>query len=113
CFSVAGEPEPGSVCWPLRRFHAILGELEGPNDGLVSTESAQAFGTHLTIWPVDHLRQMSWLINGKGQEVDPLPLDLYAQVIAHLASLGFGKAGSEGDCSSQGASALATGSPIG
>jgi triacylglycerol lipase len=113
CFSVAGEPAAGSVCWPLRRFHGILGELEGPNDGLVSTESAHAFGTPLAIWPADHLRQVNWLINGKGQDVDPLPLDLYAQVIAHLASLGFGKAGSEGDRSSEDASALANGSPIG
>jgi len=40
-------------------------------------------------------------------------LDLYAQVIAYLASLGFGQAGSGGDGSSPGASVLAAGSPIG
>jgi triacylglycerol lipase len=113
CFSVAGEPAAESVCWPLRRFHTILGELEGPNDGLVSTESAHAFGTPLAVWPADHLRQVNWLINGKAQEVDPLPLDLYARVIAHLASLGFGKAGTEGGRPSQDASAFATESPIG
>jgi triacylglycerol lipase len=91
CFCVAGEPAVESVCWPLRRFHAILAELDGPNDGLVSTESAHAFGTPLPVWPADHLRQMNWLVNGWAHYVGPLPLELYAQVIAHLASLGFGR----------------------
>ena len=56
-----GRPPPEDVCWPLRRLHAALGELEGPNDGLVSVRSANAFGTPLPTWPVDHLRQMNWL----------------------------------------------------
>jgi triacylglycerol lipase len=97
CFSVAGEPVVESVCWPLRRFHAILSELEGPNDGLVSTESAVAFGTPLPVWPADHLRQMNWLVNGWAHYIGPLPLELYAQVIAHLASLGFGRDAASGD----------------
>jgi triacylglycerol lipase len=113
CFSVAGEPAAAAVCWPLRRFHAILGEVEGPNDGLVSTESAHAFGTPLPIWPADHLRQMNWLVSEKAQDTGPLPLDLYAQVIAHLASLGFGREGPEGDSSSPDTSALATETAIG
>lgn len=91
CFSVAGEPAVDTVCWPLRRFHAILSELDGPNDGLVSTESALAFGAPLPIWPADHLRQMNWLMNGWAHYIGPLPLELYAQVIEHLASLGFGR----------------------
>lgn len=91
CFSVAGEPTVESVCWPLRRFHSILGELDGPNDGLVSTQSALAFGTPLPIWPADHLRQLNWLMNGWAHYIGPLPLELYAQIIAHLASLGFGR----------------------
>lgn len=91
-FCVAGEPIEGSVCWPLKRFHAILGELDGPNDGLVSTTSALAFGTPLPVWPADHLRQMNWLVNGWAHYHGPLPLELYAQVIAHLAGLGFGRA---------------------
>ena len=97
CFSVAGEPAVESVCWPLRRFHAILSELEGPNDGLVSTESAVAFGTPLPVWPADHLRQMNWLVHGWAHYIGPLPLELYAQVIAHLASLGYGRATSPED----------------
>lgn len=88
CFSVAGDPAAESVCWPLRRLHAVLSELEGPNDGLVSVESANAFGTPLPAWPVDHLRQMNWLSNGLPDLVAPTPLELYAQVVAHLASLG-------------------------
>ncbi len=61
CFSVAGDPPAEMVCWPLRRLHAALSELEGPNDGLVSAASALAFGTPLTSMPLDHLRQMNWL----------------------------------------------------
>jgi triacylglycerol lipase len=91
CFSVAGEPTVETVCWPLRRFHAILSELDGPNDGLVSSESALAFGTRLPVWPADHFRQMNWLMKGWAHYIGPLPLELYAQVIAHLASLGFGR----------------------
>ena len=61
CFCVAGDPEVDLVCWPLKRFHDVLAELEGPNDGLVSVASAQGFGTPLPTWPVDHLRQLNWL----------------------------------------------------
>jgi len=88
CFCVAGDPTIEAVCWPLRRLHAVLGEMEGPNDGLVSVESANAFGIPLPTWPTDHLRQLNWLAHDHSPEVEPL--ELYAQVIAHLASLGFG-----------------------
>jgi triacylglycerol lipase len=90
CFCVAGDPRPDAICWPLRRLHAMLGELEGPNDGLVSIESAHAFGTPLPIWPADHLRQLNWLMPGHKTAIATPPLDLYAQIVAHLASLGFG-----------------------
>ena len=65
CFSVAGNPTPETVCWPLTRTHAALCELEGPNDGLVPVDSALAFGTPLPDWPVDHLRQMNWIAPAK------------------------------------------------
>jgi triacylglycerol lipase len=113
CFSVAGEPAVDSVCWPLRRVHAILSELDGPNDGLVSTQSAVAFGTALPVWPADHLRQMNWLVNGWAHSIGPLPLQLYAQVIAHLASLGFGRELSGGDLSPGAISAIAGDRSIG
>ncbi len=70
--------------------HAALLELEGPNDGLVSVESANAFGTPVPPWPVDHLRQMNWLAIGETDPIVPPAITLYAQVVAHLASLGFG-----------------------
>jgi triacylglycerol lipase len=87
CFSVAGTPPAESVCWPLRRLHAALLELEGPNDGLVSVESATAFGTPIPAWPLDHLRQMNWLPAGTPADL-PGPLDLYQAVVDHLAECG-------------------------
>jgi triacylglycerol lipase len=91
CFSVAGDPPAHDVCWPLRRLHAVLSEIEGPNDGLVSVESAEAFGRPLPIWPVDHLRQMNWLTAAEHGPVARPPLELHAEIVEHLASLGFGK----------------------
>ncbi len=89
CFSIGGDPSAEDVCWPLRRLHAALSELEGPNDGLVSVESSCAFGTPLPAWPLDHLRQMNWLTPDSSSAHIPSPLDLYTQIIAHLAGLGF------------------------
>jgi triacylglycerol lipase len=97
CFSVAGDPSAEDVCWPLRRLHAALTELEGPNDGLVSVESAVAFGTPLTIRPIDHLRQMNWLSPEGPARLGPSPaLGLYAEVLENLASHGFGVSGERG-----------------
>ena len=91
CFSVAGDPPEHEVFWPLRRLHAVLSEIEGPNDGLVSVESAEAFGRPLPIWPVDHVRQMNWLTAADHGSLARPPLELYAGIFEHLASLGFGK----------------------
>ena len=90
CFSIAGDPHPDDVCWPLKRLHGALFELEGPNDGLVSVESANAFGHPLPNWPIDHLRQMNWLAPGEPRSLQQHPLDLHASVLDNLASLGFG-----------------------
>ncbi len=90
CFSVAGDPLAQNVCWPLRRLHEVLSEIEGPNDGLVSVESANAFGSPLPHWPVDHLRQVNWLVKAVHGSVGRPPLELHAEVVEHLASLGFG-----------------------
>ena len=92
CFSLAGDPPSTEVTWPLQRLHAMLSELEGPNDGLVSVASAQAFGTALPSWPADHLRQMNWMTPTPGSICPPVP-DLYAQVLDKLAALGFASAG--------------------
>lgn len=89
CYSIAGVPEPGDVCWPLRPFHDVLFGLEGPNDGLVSAESATGFGTPLPPWPVDHLRQMNWLPAAEGSASSASIYGLYAAVVQHLAAEGF------------------------
>ena len=95
-FSIAGDPNPADVCWPLRRLHQALLELEGPNDGLVSVESATAFGQTLSSWPVDHLRQMNWLATRPpaGATYPPYPAVAlhYAEILANLARLGFAQA---------------------
>jgi triacylglycerol lipase len=92
CFSVAGIPPPEEVTWPLRRLHAVLAELEGPNDGLVPAASAQAFGTALCPWPADHLRQMNWMTPVADSHCPAIP-ELYAGILDQLATLGFGGAG--------------------
>ena len=84
-FSVAGDPPRDEVCWPLRRLHQALGEMEGPNDGLVSVESATAFGQPLPDWPVDHLRQMNWLSPEVSTTPCPKVARLYAEVVKNLA----------------------------
>ncbi len=88
-FSVAGDPAAKDVCWPLRRLHAALGELEGPNDGLVSVRSATAFGQALPSWPLDHLRQMNWLSQG-DPDLSRTVAAQYARVVANLVEHGFG-----------------------
>jgi triacylglycerol lipase len=89
CFSLAGDPPAGEVTWPLQRLHAVLGELEGPNDGLVPVSSALAFGTALPCWPTDHLRQMNWMSPMADSVCPAIPV-LYAGILEHLATLGFG-----------------------
>ena len=94
-FSIAGDPPAGEVCWPLRRLHAALLELEGPNDGLVSVASSLAIGRPLPTWPVDHLRQMNWLpARATPETFPPYPAVArhYAAIVANLAAHGFGAA---------------------
>lgn len=89
-FSIAGDPPHEDVCWPLRRLHSALSELEGPNDGLVSVRSATAIGQPLPSWPVDHLRQMNWLSSEPpNTNTCPRIANHYADVIANLAEIGF------------------------
>jgi triacylglycerol lipase len=89
CFSVAGVPAMADVCWPLKPFYDILLDLEGSNDGLVSAESAHAFGTPLPDWPIDHFRQMNWMSPRRGVSAEPEILRLYASVLANLEAHGF------------------------
>jgi triacylglycerol lipase len=87
CYSLAGDPAPETVCWPLRRTHAALGELEGPNDGLVPVDSALAFGAPLPPCTLDHLKQMNWMPPGETDSLATAPIELYARVVNQLASL--------------------------
>ncbi|MHC5538646.1 esterase/lipase family protein [Singulisphaera rosea] len=89
CFSVAGQPDHDQVCWPLRRLHAALAELEGPNDGLVSVESALAFGEPLPVTGLDHLRQLNWF--PPDHEVPPA-FHLFSDILENLANRGFASA---------------------
>ncbi len=90
CLCVAGAPALDDVHWALRPFHHILDDLEGPNDGLVSVESALAFGTPLPIWPVDHFRMMNWHSPTSGPSTRAAVWTLYDDLLAHLVDLGFG-----------------------
>jgi triacylglycerol lipase len=83
CFSIAGDPVRENVCRPLRRFHAILTEAEGPNDGLVSVDSANAFGEPLPRWSADHFHQMNWFPPRNGPSV----MSLYLDVLENLATI--------------------------
>jgi triacylglycerol lipase len=93
CFCVAAVPEPGEVCWPLKPFHEIVQELEGPNDGLVSAESALGMGDPLPPWPIDHLRQMNWLPAAEGPSSSRSVFDLYGALVENLAAHGFAARG--------------------
>lgn len=89
CFSIAGDPIASDVYWTLKPFNDILSEIEGPNDGLVSVESARAFGEPLPDWPVDHLRQMCWHSPAAGLASRESILSLYDGLLANLAAHGF------------------------
>jgi triacylglycerol lipase len=90
CFSLAGNPSFEEICPPLRRFHVMMERWEGPNDGLVSMESALGFGTPLPPWPLDHLRQMNWFQPTTEALGLPNAFELYASVLENLVGLGFG-----------------------
>ncbi len=57
--SVAGEPKREHTLRALRMCHDIVFEAEGPNDGLVSSQSAR-WGEEAIIWPADHAQQIGW-----------------------------------------------------
>jgi triacylglycerol lipase len=89
CFSIPGDPPASEVTWPLQRFHEVLLELEGSNDGLVPVASARAFGTPYPSWPADHFRQMNWMEPVVPSPICPSIPSLYAHILENLASLGF------------------------
>lgn len=86
CFSVAGDPVPEDVCFLLRRFHESMTRWEGPNDGLVSVQSSEAFGQPLEAWPSDHLQQMNWWTGTPRLLVPPRIARCYQSVIQNLVA---------------------------
>jgi triacylglycerol lipase len=58
-FAVAGVCERQWVGPEWWLPHRIVGEAEGPNDGVVSVASA-AWGEHTDVWPGDHLNLVNW-----------------------------------------------------
>jgi triacylglycerol lipase len=97
CFSVAGNPNIADVCWPLRPFYQALSDLEGENDGLVSVESSLGFGRPLPGWPIDHLRQMSWMPPSRGPSSVSSVQSHYVGIMKNLVEHGFGTSGTEGE----------------
>ena len=88
CFCVAGNPVESEVCWPLRPLYAILKDLEGPNDGLVSVESAHGFGRPLPDWPIDHFAQTNWIPKPLSSANSRRIGALYMSLLENLADHG-------------------------
>ncbi len=89
-FSVAGRFErthPLSGEWLMS--HGILNEAEGPNDGLVSVQSA-TWGEVSEIWEGDHVGLINWpnpLLLAKGLWKDRR--EKYVELIRNLQEQGF------------------------
>ena len=58
-FSVAEEQKRDLTVSALRMCHDIVTKAEGPNDGLVSSQSAR-WGEETIIWSADHAQQIGW-----------------------------------------------------
>ncbi|KAI1789782.1 Alpha/Beta hydrolase protein [Ganoderma leucocontextum] len=90
-FSWGAVYEPGLIDtwkWP----HSVVLEKEGPNDGLVSLQSAQ-WGTYLgTLEGVNHLDLVGWINTARykwaeimGREIKFKPATFYLGIADHLA----------------------------
>jgi len=84
CYSVAGDPTPDDVSWPLRRFYGLMSRWEGANDGLVSVESSLGFGSPLKPWPTDHFQQMNWYTGTRRRAVPPSIANAYLGIVENL-----------------------------
>ena len=58
-FSFAGEQKRDLTVSAFRMCHDIVTKAEGPNDGLVSSQSAR-WGEETIIWSADHAQQIGW-----------------------------------------------------
>jgi triacylglycerol lipase len=86
-FSYAAEVSPARLTPALRRAWNLISQVEGPNDGLVSSRSAQ-WGELLGVLHVDHFAQTpDGLFVRAGENFDAL--GFYARLIEDLARRGF------------------------
>jgi triacylglycerol lipase len=73
----------------LLPYHIVL-RSEGPNDGVVSLESARHGPEEMEVWEGDHLSLVNWLhpfaVN-RGLDRDPTPR--YARLLGRLKDLGY------------------------
>ncbi len=59
-YSVAGRLDPNTVATEWLFSHGIIHEVEGPNDGLVSVQSAQWGSEPSAVWDADHSELVNW-----------------------------------------------------
>ncbi|RPD57047.1 alpha/beta-hydrolase [Lentinus tigrinus ALCF2SS1-6] len=102
-FSWGAVYEPGLIDtwkWP----HSVVLEKEGPNDGLVSLQSAR-WGTYLgTLEGVNHLDLVGWINTARykwaeimGREIKFKPATFYLGIADHLARVVEGQGKPESD----------------
>jgi triacylglycerol lipase len=58
-YSFGGAKDPSEMFWALRFSAGIVAAAEGPNDGLVSVNSAQ-WGKYIGTLRADHVEQVNW-----------------------------------------------------
>ncbi|KAI0673363.1 alpha/beta-hydrolase [Trametes maxima] len=107
-FSWGAVYKPGLIDtwkWP----HSVVYEKEGPNDGLVSLQSAR-WGTYLgTLEGVNHLDLVGWINTARykwaeimGREIKFKPATFYLGIADHLARVVEGQGQSQGQVQDRG-----------
>ncbi len=88
-FSVAGRFQDH---WLAPEWHLpskIVGRLEGPNDGVVSVESAR-YGETCDVWDGDHMNLVNWAhLLGPAFRLCPDRCGDYTRLVGRLADAGF------------------------
>jgi triacylglycerol lipase len=88
-FSVIGKLEGNWRTPEWQLSHAIISQLEGPNDGMVSMTSA-TYGEDTQVWQGDHISLINWhypmqtLLGTRPDRTTE-----YAQVLSRLADAGY------------------------
>ncbi len=86
-FSYGGARPWWAISVPLQMAFHVLQRVEGPNDGLVSVESAR-FGTYLGTLDADHFAETGWHWTSPGvPRFDHLAF--YRSLVADLARRGY------------------------